>query len=284
MKEFQTKRRWQQVTEWALTWPLIMIGLVVSSLDLLGLLNVLPLHSQLASRAQALILLLLSWLALNFVLRRPRGINDLESMITDQANRVIRQLNGVEVKCLNSRREYWDYLTKKVLGAQTSVEDLTWGPAVDAPDAQATRKAFGRYKDAVQTVSTQRDDVVLREVFTFPADSRIAHVEKMMGLEAKNYYAKYFELKESIPLLQFAVIDGEEVILGTHHEPADECYLSIRHPDIAAKLSSYFSKIWREAHPIGDTAFLESLREKWPSRGSSEESPAGSGAEGKQIM
>jgi hypothetical protein len=75
--------------------------------------------------------------------------------------------------------------------------------------------------------------------------------------EIHNYHLRYYDLGDHIgtpPLIQFSVIDDEEVFIFFYREPGsvgtDELRLAVRHPTIVKLFVDYFESIWRVAKPL----------------------------------
>jgi hypothetical protein len=171
---------------------------------------------------------------------------------------LVTAVKGVFVKKLDDPDEYYRYLADRVRTAKRRIDDLTWGAVSLSDRAPAEVESYDAYVAAIIDACTHRKDLKVREVYTFPNMLRIERVEDMLGRNLPNYFVHYFDVNHDglPPLLQFTVIDGEEVIFGTgrgqRRTSSGEKYLSIRSRPVAEKFAEYFNTIWESGKPIRD--------------------------------
>jgi hypothetical protein len=93
----------------------------------------------------------------------------------------------------------------------------------------------------------------------------------LLGQKIHDYHLRYYDFGNHTgtpPLMQFSVIDSEEVFIFFYREPnsvsgSDELRLAIRHPTIVKLFLDYFQAIWRAARPLkqGDDVEKELLED-----------------------
>ena len=101
-------------------------------------------------------------------------------------------------------------------GAKRTIDDLTMG--VSAPSTtSASAQAFKKYVETIAAVCQKRA-IAYREIIYFPPVVHLERAESMLRKNLFGYRLRYYEFsREDIPpLLQFMVIDQEEVILGSY--------------------------------------------------------------------
>jgi hypothetical protein len=168
---------------------------------------------------------------------------------------LVTAVKGVFVKKLYSSEEYYRYLAERIGTAKKSVDDVTWGAVSPAGRVEAEKDAFNAYRDGVRT-ACGRPNLRFREIYSFPNISRVERLDETIGYGLNNYHARYYEVSADKvpPLLQFTVIDGEEVIFGTgrgvNRSKESETYLAVRSRMIAEKIGQYFAIVWDSAKPI----------------------------------
>ena len=97
-----------------------------------------------------------------------------------------------------------------------------------------------------------------REVMTFPDLSRIKRAETILHKKLYGYQLRYYDVddRKLPPLLEFFLIDGEEVVLsfyrGEKLSKEEELHISIRHPEIVSLFQDYYDAIWQGATVIKD--------------------------------
>jgi hypothetical protein len=167
-------------------------------------------------------------------------------------------LNAVsllEIRPFNSPQEIYQYWTQRLQEAEKSVADLTWGNY--PPHYTSTDKdALKAYVDYIPAVCGR--GIRYREVMTFPNIERVTRARQMLNHKAHNYHLRYYDLGDHTrtpPLMQFSVIDTEEVFIFFYREPkaelgSGELRLAIRHPTIVRLFLDYFDAIWRVAEPL----------------------------------
>jgi hypothetical protein len=170
----------------------------------------------------------------------------------------------LEIRQFNSPHDIYQYWTQRLHSAKKSVDDLTWGhypPHYTSDD----KKALKTYVDYIPEVCSRGS---YREVMTFPNIERVTRAKQMLRQNIHNYHLRYYDLGDHIgtpPLIQFSVVDSEEVFIFFYREPSsvgtDELRLAIRHPTIVKLFVDYFDSIWRAATPLkqGDVVSKELL-------------------------
>ena len=134
-------------------------------------------------------------------------------------------------------------------------------------------KQYLSAKSAI-TIGTPVD---YREVMTFPSPDRLASAERMVGQEHFGYQLRYYDIDHRLlpPLIQFTVIDSEEVIFTFHRgryvSPEPEIHLATRQKEIVQLFQDYFNAIWERAKVIkaageaGDPQVLQHIKQQYHS-------------------
>ena len=154
-------------------------------------------------------------------------------------------VNLPEIRQFNSPHDIYQYWTQRLQNAKRSVVDLTWGhypPHYTVADKDALKT----YINYIPEVC--RRDIRYREVMTFPNIERVTRAKHMLEHKIHNYHLRYYDLGDHIgtpPLMQFSVIDSEEVFIFFYRDPlselgSDELRLAIRHPTIVKLFLDYF--------------------------------------------
>lgn len=282
-----------------------VISLAINVLDWVGLLDNWPV---LRERAPIMTLLLVSIIAIYLlqeraqehaqlrraVARRDRTLVDglrvdLTKLTQEQTTvfltaleakgaELVSAVKGVFVKKMDDPEVYYRYLAERVGTAKRSIDDLTWGAVSLSTRTPSEAAEYNAYVTAMVDACTRRNNLKVREVYTFPTMLRLERVEAMLQRNLPNYFVHYYDVNHDglPPLLQFTIIDTEEVIFGTgrgqHRTAAGEKYLSIRSRPVAEKFAEYFNMIWESGKPIrdpntNDLAKLAEIRKKLERRG-----------------
>ena len=72
------------------------------------------------------------------------------------------------------------------------------------------------------------------------------NVERRIEENSPGYSCAYYQITE-IPLIQFMLIDNEEMIILSDQFPYN---YAIRHPDLLKLYSDYYEEVWTKATPL----------------------------------
>ena len=245
---------------------LILIGLLSILIAILDWLDWLP---QDAVRIPNLTLLAVGLVAAYLVLERRSKLDNIEHLLIDGTERIIRSLEGVDIERFANDQELFEYMTKRMLEAENTVDDLTFGfkePLI----SRASQKARDKYLEAISHISSRREKTIsYREVMSFPALLHISRARSMLQQNLPGYRLRYYEFTQThLPaLLSFMVIDSQELVLAFYRAPylpsEREILLAIRHPEIVKLFQDYYDAVWLGAKILkeGDKKELALLQE-----------------------
>lgn len=245
---------------------LILIGFLSILISILDWLDWLP---QDAMRIPNLTLLVVGLVAAYLVLERRSKLDNIEHLVIDGAERIIHSLEGVDIVRFANDQELFEYMAKRTLEAENTVDDLTFGfkePLI----SRASQKARDKYLESISHISSRRERTIsYREVMSFPALLHIARARSMLQQNLPGYRLRYYEFTQThLPaLLSFMVIDSQELVLAFYRAPylpsEREILLAIRHPEIVQLFQDYYDAIWLGAKTLkeGDKTELALLQE-----------------------
>ena len=235
------------------------VGIFISLADMFGLFEYPPLTQRIPH-----ITLLVSGLIVLYLVTETRGkISNIEKEVVEGEKRIIASvLEGVEVLELRNSAEVFDYYRKRIAQAKKCVDDLTWGHF--PPHRNRTeQRAFENYMNEILNVTAEGEgNIVYREVMTFPYWKRIERAEAMIARNLPRYHLRYYDVPATgmPPLMQFFLIDCEEVILAFYHSPdvnfPEEVHLSVKHPLIVKLFQGYYEKIWHSAKILKEYGYI----------------------------
>lgn len=254
---------WRDKAEFALLIAPVVISGLVSIADLLGLLDSIP---WLAQRVPTITLLLVGFVAGYLVLERrsvlsatyadlQRRIDKINQQLDDNLHVTISSLKGVESRSFASGTDLLRYVNKRLSQARVRVDDLSWSPAVGLGQGlQVTQDVNHLYEKRLTQVARR---IPYREVFIFNKPERVGKLRRRLGQNLEGYSCAYYE-HWTVPLLQFMLIDDEEVIFLSDQYPV---YVAVRQPDIVNLFVKYYETIWQQAIPlkIGTQTYNENL-------------------------
>lgn len=230
----------------------VMVSGLVSVADLLGILDSVP---WLAQRVSTITLLLVGFVAGYLVIERRSVLDsshlDLKSQMEEIAERMdtnlritIDSLKGVETRHFTNATDLLSYVGKRLSQARISIDDLSWSPAVGlAQGLKGTRQANQIYQDRLRRAARR---LPYREVFIFNKPGRLAKLQERLTENLEGYSCAYYE-ESSVPLLQFMIIDREEVIFLSDQYPV---YVAVKQADIVRLFAMYYEVIWQHALPL----------------------------------
>lgn len=250
--ETDTKRI-RTIAEYAVLSAPAVVSIVVAILDLVGLLDA---SNWLAQRIPALTLIAIGLVASYLILERrgtlDRIVTSLEQRdqeilqaVTSSSSRVIRGLQGVEVRTFDDGADFVSYFTERVRQARR-IDDITWGKPIPAPSSARAREAFDNIRQTVCDIAS-KPDVVWREVVMFTRKSRFENIKTLLFDNVPGYAVAYYDVppKEAPPRITFAIIDKEEVLFA-----GDDLHMAVRHPDVVEFFSQYYEDIWKAGKPL----------------------------------
>lgn len=255
---------------------LVIIGalsILIALSHMIGLLEAVP---WIEHRIPVFTLLIVGIIAEYLAFENKKKLDRIERLVLEGETKLIRALNGVEVKYFEHVSQVYEYAHRRMLEAESSIDDLTWGYAdhFETPDH---KQAHEKYIEDIASISS-RNNFRYREVMTFQNVGRLERAEAMVANKAaKNYQLRYYEVipQGMPPLMEFILIDSEEVIFAFYKWPyapmSIRFHLSVKHPDIAKLLQDYYEAIWHNAKILKennqvDEAALERIRKKFKSQ------------------
>jgi hypothetical protein len=241
--------KWLSGFEILLLGATAIISALVALLDFLGVLDGIP---WLANRIPTLILLVIGMAAAYLVVERrdylenmqantEHRIDNLEHAILNSTRTIVDSLEGVEFQKFDTRNELLNYVIKRIAKAHSRIDDLSWSPAISLThELDVNQRLDKKYAEQVSLASKK---ISYREVFIFNRPGRIETLEKRLQENSPGYSCAYYQPTE-VPLIQFMIIDNEEMIILSDQFPH---YYTIRHPDLIKLYSDYYEEIWRKA-------------------------------------
>jgi hypothetical protein len=164
--------------------------------------------------------------------RIDRKLNTIEYLVERGPERIIHSLGGVDVKRFDDSQGLFEYVTKRMREAKKTIDDVTWGLA-RSEQSPASHKAFEKYLETITAVCS-KNKVAYREVMSFPPHYHLPRAESILAKNLPGYKLNYYLLTEVLPLLEFMVVDSEEVILSFYRFPflpaEREIRLAVKHP------------------------------------------------------
>lgn len=246
----QKSPRWLNQVEIFLLGATAIISGVVVLLDFLGVLDAIP---WLSERIPTLTLLATGLVAAYLVIERRSYLetlqdntddrmNNLEVAIQNSTRTIIESLDGVEFKKFDSESDFLNYIIKRMSQAKKTIDDLSWNSAINLrQELNVTQKLNQQYTEQVSKISKKKQ---YREVFIFNRPGRIKKLQRRLAENDPGYSCAYHQTTD-IPLIQFMIIDDEEMIILS--DQFRYTYYSIRHPDILKLYSKYYDEVWKSA-------------------------------------
>ena len=252
-------------SKWLNNFDILLIGATailsgaISLLDFLGLLDGIP---WLANRIPTLTLLATGLVAGYLVLERRNQLEDMQAdtdqrleelshLLSQSAVTIIDSLEGVELRKFETGNDLLSYINKRLLQARQRIDDLSWDPVVGLERGlETTQEIEAQHEKRVGRVSQR---IPYREVFCFNRPGRVSKLKKRLEQDAPGYSCAYYE-ETDVPLLQFMIIDDEEVFILSDQLQSK---LAIQHPHIVRLFYEYYEAIWRNARSIKVGTMIE---------------------------
>lgn len=223
----------------------IAVSGLISLADLFGLLDGV---TWLGDRIGTMTLLTVGLLA-SYILIERRGklesisgeIRELARNEQDATARIIESLNGVEVRAFDSPIECLKYVNLRLSKAIMQIDDLSWTPEVGkSDDLLPIVQENQNYRSQVQQAA---DRIPYREVFIFNRHDRLEKFVDFLSRNTPGYSCSFFESSNGVPLLQYMIIDSQEVIVLT----GDYSFVAFNHPYLVKLFIEYYDDIWNKS-------------------------------------
>lgn len=226
-------------------------------LSILDTFNILGVHTYLVGfNYEKTVLFLIGALTL-FHLSREFSDKTRFDKITNLQKDLDRKLGGARVKTFADPAEMEDFLARAIDDAKVEICDLTWKkqikPEFSMPRRVKSHKGYERSLDA----ATSR--LKVREVFILNDPRRKEKMFRRIENTKGGYSASYFENDESIPRIQFIIIDRSQAIFFSISDTAP--LVLVDGEEAVAVFQSYFDEVWRSSVKIkeGDVLHQEVL-------------------------
>ncbi len=246
------KANWRKQIDLYLLGATAVLSIVISFLDFFGLLEKIP---WLNLDISTLSLLLLGTVALFLAIERRNflegieeelnsGMNAILTKSEENTRHIIDSLSGVAVRRFDKLYDGIAYSTQRLSEAKISVDDTSVSPIVglDGHLPQNVKKSV-EYRNKTALVAQK---IPYREIFLFnrPTSTRYEKLRMRLDENAPGYSCAYYANPPEMPLLQFMIVDGEEVIFISDQYKTS---LAIRHPIVVQLFKEYYEEIWKNA-------------------------------------
>lgn len=225
----------------------ITLSSVVSLLDFFGLLET----SGIKDRIPSLTLLTVGLLAGYILIERRSKLEAINDQIQDlsrtsgaSVQRIIESLDGVEVISFENQLSCLQHVNQLMRSATKKIDDLTWAPALAISDGLEPITVENlKYRDRMLVTAKK---LPYREVYIFNRGDRKEKLFDLLLSNALGYSCAYYETAGEVPLLQFMIVDEEEVIVLT----GDYAYLAFKHAKLVRLFREYYEDIWRRSSKL----------------------------------
>lgn len=175
------------------------------------------------------------------------------------------QFESPEIRMFADSGEAEQYLAKRILGAKRSVCDLSWKKTISAGFTAPTRQVTHNYMD--NSINEVSGRISYREIFIFSDLSRVERLVRRLTRPQAGYSCRYFRSDSEIPLMQFVVVDEDEVLI--YPATPNSKLILIASRSVASSFHSQFESAWASAISIKegrtiDYAEVTAIRERYP--------------------
>lgn len=168
---------------------------------------------------------------------------------TEILKKVAQRIGSPSVMAFENSAELESHLAVRIKDAKTEICDLSWKLRISAGFGVGKRKDSHRSYES--SITSAARDIQYREIFVFNDPRRVDKLRRRIAENREGYSCRYFE-NETIPRLQFIIIDNREIIFFAASPGALLC--GIESPEICRVFRPYFDELWNAAIPIKDGA------------------------------
>ena len=235
---------------------IVFAGIIATFLQFFGILEKIS-----PTLSTAMVIGLLSFLAAEEIVERQKKLG--------QILEAIEKIPKLQVKILDEPDRWYEYVGRRIRQAKSSIDDAalssrSWSRTTDAAkffydirEKKIANSHFqGRYR-YLTVFNDQRDIGRLQDV-----RKNLKSSLKKDNNDNINYYAAYLpkskfpsrqnDRKISFPMLNFVIIDEEEVIVGFYKLTGDipgaikdDKAITLKNLDIVNMFREYFEHLWR---------------------------------------
>ena len=154
---------------------------------------------------------------------------------------------------LNSSKESYEYLTKRILETETQILDATLGPNIYTTlrEVPEYRLKFGNAKKQI----LQENRINYKHIAIVNNVSRLERIKRELSYSA-NYFVGILDSTDELPKISFFIIDDKEVVIG-NLKLYDSALLgqdiAISNPAIVNLFIEYFNLLWVKCKIIKDS-------------------------------
>ncbi len=158
--------------------------------------------------------------------------------------------NALNIKKFPSGIELMKYFGARIRSAKI-VYDLSWSENYSSfHDLKENTDAHYEFE---ATVNELTDNLVYKEIFIFSEEGRKKKCLSRLSQKNPGYSCRYYK-SVSVPRVQFAIIDKEEIIWGYPDKHGD---YTINNPILAKILCDYFEEAWDKARRIKEGKIID---------------------------
>lgn len=234
--------------------PILLIGIIASVF--IGIVMVLSGNDTLSSLTIGLLGTIIT-LLVDVVAR----IQKSEGLLSEESERIISSLKGVDISLFERREDVYSYLERKLKQAKRYV-DVTHS----SPSTQDTYSSSKQYYDTFSRV-IKSNKIKVRRIIYINSQEQLNWVRQMLAefSDCSLYIGCYPKLSHFAPTMSLFIVDGEEVIItGGERSPSYNVKTaSIKHPFFVKVAQEHFDALWRNSMRVNEkeirTDFLEQL-------------------------
>ena len=157
---------------------------------------------------------------------------------------VVDNIEKVRLTLFQDDLEMKKYLIRLLKKCKFNVMDLTWAHQVGTiQQLPQYQEAEEEYEKCIQEIARDKE---YKEIFIFNYSDRYEKLKRRLSEKSLGYSCAYY-LPTHIPLLQFVIMDEEEVLFISNIYPV-KC--AVRSKEIAAIFVTYYKEVWNRAIKI----------------------------------
>jgi len=250
------KKSWRHYIDSLLLGGLGLLGILISIFDYLDWFGRIPWVDN--DRIPTLVLLLLGGVALFLVIERRIFFEEKFDGVIEQLTKlvegqeaiptdVIRALEGVKVRVFYSSFDLLEHATQRVREAKGRIDDTSWGIALGyESQLQKNQKISIAHHKQMETFAKNN---TYREIFIFNQPYQLEKMKSRVAQGLLGYSCAYYENPPDALLLNFMIVDDQEVILLADNFEGN---MAIQHPEIVKMFKAYYQMLWDQAEIIKD--------------------------------
>ncbi|MFA5806658.1 MAG: SLATT domain-containing protein [Melioribacteraceae bacterium] len=177
----------------------------------------------------------------------PRWVMKKAEVDYEQSIIITSESNGAKVLKFSNVAEVYNHIASKIIEAEISIDDITWGSRKDYRTKEE-QDAYEGYLLSINEVC-KKGKIKYREISSLTDEHYFRRAIDLIKAKHYSYHLGFYDTSlVNIPLISYIIIDRKEAIFGFYRAPfrsiEDEVYLQIADILTLQLFIDYYETLW----------------------------------------